>query len=58
MLILEMVADVVQLKYSLNQVVAEEVAPYLETVDEEERKIMTMDMMEALAPEAAAEKAE
>lgn len=48
----------VQLKYSLNQVVAEEVAPYLETVDEEERKIMTMDMMEVLAPEAAAEKAE
>lgn len=58
MLILEMVAVVVQLKYLLNQVEAEEVAPYLETVDEEELETAIMDLMEGLAPEAAAEKEE
>ena len=47
-----------QLLIFSNQVEEEEVVPYLDMVEMEELIIIIMDMMDGLAPEAAAEKAE
>ena len=48
----------VQLRYFLNQAEVEEAVLYLALADKEELKSTIMDMMEVLAPEAAAEKVE